>query len=67
MWVSRTSIRGRFCIMVRNHADLIKLGHELEGQTLSEEALDRAERVLYGVTTPEEARKELEQKWKRNT
>lgn len=53
--------------MARNHADLIKLGHELEGQTLSEEALDRAERVLYGVTTPEEARKELEQKWKRNT
>ena len=53
--------------MVRNHADLIKLGHELGGQTLSEEALDSAERVLYGVTTSEEARKELEQKWKRNT
>ena len=49
--------------MVRNHADLIKLGHELEGQTLSEEALDRAERVLYGVTTSEEALRELEHKY----
>lgn len=53
--------------MVRNHVDLVKLGQELEGKTPSEEALDRAERVLYGVTTPEDAREELEKKWKRNT
>ena len=53
--------------MARSHVDLIKLGHKLEGQTLSEEALDRAERVLYGVTTPEDARKELEKKWKSTT
>ena len=52
--------------MVRNHVDLIKLGHELEGKTPSEEDLDRAERVLYGVTTPEEDREELRQKWGRD-
>lgn len=49
--------------MPRNHVDLIKIGHALEGKTLSEEALDRSERVLYAVTTAEEARRELEQKY----
>lgn len=49
--------------MSDDHLDLIKLGHALEGQTVSEEALDRARRVLYAETTHEEAHQELEQKY----
>lgn len=48
------------------HLDLIKLGHELGGQTPSEEALDRARRVLYAETTHEEAHQELDDKYNRS-
>lgn len=46
-----------------NALAILELGAEMEGGQLSVEALDRARRVLYGKTTPEEARQELEEKW----
>lgn len=38
---------------------MIEKGHQLEGQQLDAEMLDRAKRILTGEISPEEARAEL--------
>ncbi|MCK2032207.1 antitoxin VbhA family protein [Microbacterium sp. KSW4-4] len=44
---------------VRRALAAIEKGHELEGQELSDEELDRARRILAGELTPEAARWEM--------
>lgn len=42
---------------------LIRVGHRLEGQDPDDPATDRAQRVLTGETSLEDARDELRKKW----
>lgn len=52
---------------IQNQVALIQVGHQLGGHELSDEALDRVQRVLEGETSPEEAREGLRRKYPRPT